>query len=80
MVKRKAPIKGKLMESKTKKKHSGFSFRNSLVIAGIASLLLIYPLLYLRVINDPAQRNCGGFSTFLCCRADSNHTRHVQSL
>ena len=64
MVKRKAPIKGKLMESKTKKKHSGFSFRNSFVIAGIASLLLIYPLLYLRVITDPAQRTAADFLPF----------------
>jgi hypothetical protein len=52
------------MESKTKKKHPGFSFRNSLVIAGIASLLLIYPLLYLRVISDPAQRTAADFLPF----------------
>jgi hypothetical protein len=57
-------MKGNLMELKIKKKHSGFLFRNSLFIAGIASLLLIYPLLYLRVINDPAQRTAADFLPF----------------
>jgi hypothetical protein len=35
-----------------------------LVIAGIASLFLIYPLLYLRVISDPAQRTAADFLPF----------------
>jgi hypothetical protein len=52
------------MESKAKELRRGFSFRNSLIIAGIASLLLIYPLLYLRVISDPAQRTAADFLPF----------------
>jgi hypothetical protein len=52
------------MDQKNKKQRSGFSFRNSLVVAGIASLLLIYPILFLRVINDPAQRTAADFLPF----------------
>ena len=52
------------MELKTKKRHAGFSYRNSLIIVGIAYLLLIYPLLYVRVISDPAQRTAADFLPF----------------
>ena len=52
------------MELQNKKQPSRLSIRNSLVIAGIASLLLIYPLLYLRVISDPAQRTAADFLPF----------------
>jgi Glycosyltransferase family 87 len=46
------------------KQRASLSIRNILLIAGIASLLLIYPLLYLRVINDPAQRTAADFLPF----------------
>ena len=52
------------MESQNKKQPTGFSFRNILTIAGIASLLLIYPVLWLRVIRDPAQRTAADFLPF----------------
>ena len=52
------------MKSHNKKPRSEISFRNSLVIAGIAALLLIYPVLYLRVIRDPAQRTAADFLPF----------------
>jgi len=52
------------MEPNNRKQRSGFSYRNIFVIAGIASLLLIYPILYLRVISDPAQRTAADFLPF----------------
>jgi len=52
------------MDPKNKKQRGGFSLQNSLVIAGIASLLLIYPMLWLRVLNDPAQRTAADFLPF----------------
>jgi len=57
-------MKGSPMESQNKKQRSGSSFRNIFVIAGIASLLLIYPILYLRVISDPVQRTAADFLPF----------------
>jgi hypothetical protein len=52
------------MDPRNKKQRAGFKLRNSLVIAGIASLLLIYPILWLRVLNDPAQRTAADFLPF----------------
>jgi hypothetical protein len=57
-------MKGSRMELQNKKQAARLSIRNILVIAGIASLFLIYPLLYLRVISDPAQRTAADFLPF----------------
>lgn len=40
------------------------SIRRALVIAAAGSLLLIYPLLWLRVLSDPAQRTAADFLPF----------------
>ncbi|MGB8214238.1 MAG: glycosyltransferase family 87 protein [Anaerolineales bacterium] len=52
------------MESKKKQPRSSASFRNIFVIAGVAFLLLIYPVLWLRIVNDPAQRTAVDFLPF----------------
>ena len=57
-------MKDSLMESHNKKQRSRLSIRNSFVIAGIAFLLLIYPMLYIRVISDPVQRTAADFLPF----------------
>lgn len=41
-----------------------FSLQRSLVIVAVGSLLLIYPLLWLRVIRDPAERTAADFLPF----------------
>ena len=52
------------MKSQNKNPGSRLSLRNILVFAAILSLLLIYPLLWLRVIADPAQRTAADFLPF----------------
>jgi hypothetical protein len=52
------------METQNKNQRSRLSFRNIFVIGGIVSLLIIYPVLWLRVINDPAQRTAADFLPF----------------
>jgi len=46
------------------KQRSRFSLPRILTFGGIASLLLIYPLLWLRVLSDPRQRTAADFLPF----------------
>jgi len=52
------------METQNTKRPTGISFRTIFAIAGIISLLLVYPILWLRVIRDPAQRTAADFLPF----------------
>jgi hypothetical protein len=52
------------METKNKNPPSRLSFHNVFIIVGILSLLLIYPVLWLRVLNDPTQRTAVDFLPF----------------
>ena len=52
------------MESQHKPPRSRLSFRKVFLIAGIVSLLLLYPVLWLRVMTDPAQRTAADFLPF----------------
>ncbi len=46
------------------KPRSGFSLRRALAFGGLACLLILYPLLWLRVMTDPRQRTAADFLPF----------------
>ena len=52
------------MQPLKKRSRSRLSFLNIFTITGIACLVLIYPVLWLRVFNDPGQRTASDFMPF----------------
>jgi hypothetical protein len=62
------------METQNTKRCAGISFRTIFAIAGIISLVLIYPILWLRVISDPAQRTAADFLPFYSAGRIANTT------
>ncbi len=52
------------MNNTQKDIRSRLSYKRVLAITGIVSLLIIYPLLWVRVLSDPAQRTAADFLAF----------------
>ena len=61
------------MTGPNSKSRKPISYRHLFAFGGIAFLILIYPLLFIRVMNDPRQRTAADFLPVLCCRANIHH-------